>query len=81
MVSERTCSRDMRGLLGGLGLILFAMVGAACGGPEYPNCETDEDCKESEFCVNALCQQCRSDQDCTAGQTCMDGACQAIVGS
>jgi peptidoglycan-associated lipoprotein len=53
---------------------------ASCGGPEYPNCEEDGDCKQGEFCVNNLCQQCRTDQDCGPGQTCASGACQATPG-
>ena len=53
---------------------------ASCGGPEYPNCEDDGDCKQGEFCVNNLCQQCRTDQDCGPGQTCASGACQATPG-
>lgn len=52
---------------------------AGCG-PEYPNCDTDEDCHEAEFCVNQLCQQCRSDQDCGPGQSCAAGACKPIPG-
>jgi peptidoglycan-associated lipoprotein len=52
---------------------------AGCG-PEYPNCDNDEDCHEGEYCVNGLCQMCRSDEDCPAGQQCADGACNAIPG-
>lgn len=53
--------------------------GAGCG-PDYPKCDTDEDCHQGEFCVNGLCQQCRGDQDCPAGQSCASGACQPIPG-
>ncbi|MGE0790615.1 MAG: OmpA family protein [Sandaracinaceae bacterium] len=53
----------------------------ACNGPEYPNCDNDEQCHEGEFCVNGQCQQCRPDgNDCGAGQRCVDGRCDAIPG-
>lgn len=56
----------------GLCLSLFA-----CG-PDYPKCDTDEDCHKGEFCINNLCQQCRNDQDCAPGQRCAAGACEPI---
>lgn len=52
---------------------------AGCG-PEYPNCDNDEDCHEGEFCVNGMCQQCRNDDDCPTGQQCADGRCEPITG-
>lgn len=55
------------------------MWGVGCG-PDYPNCDNDEDCHEGEYCVNGLCQQCRSDTDCPTGQSCVGGACQPISG-
>jgi peptidoglycan-associated lipoprotein len=59
------------------GLMVSAMGGC---GPDYPNCDNDEDCHEGEFCVNGLCQQCRDNSDCPAGQQCAAGACEAIPG-
>jgi peptidoglycan-associated lipoprotein len=59
---------------------LVALFVVACGGPEYPNCNNDEDCREGEFCVNNLCQQCRSDDDCGTGERCNAGACEDIPG-
>src|SRR3954452_21155256 len=53
--------------------------GIGCG-PTYPKCDQDDDCHQSEFCVNGTCQQCRGDQDCAAGQRCASGACQPIPG-
>lgn len=61
-------------------LLLAALWAVGCGGPEYPKCDTDEDCHQGEFCVNNMCQQCRGDQDCAAGQRCEAGACNAIPG-
>ena len=58
---------------------LLALVWAGCS-PDYPTCDTDEDCHEAEFCVNNLCQQCRGSEDCPAGQQCAAGACEAIQG-
>ena len=58
-------------------LVVFFL--AACG-PDYPNCDTDEDCKSGEFCINSVCQQCRSDSDCPEGQYCNGGACEMIAG-
>jgi peptidoglycan-associated lipoprotein len=60
------------------GLVCVCMV-AACG-PDYPKCDTDEDCQKGEFCINNLCQQCRNNADCPAGQRCASGACEAIPG-
>lgn len=51
----------------------------ACG-PDYPKCDTDEDCHKGEFCINNLCQQCRNNADCAPGQRCAAGACEAIPG-
>lgn len=56
----------------------FALMGGCS--PEYPSCDTDEDCKSGEYCVNNLCQQCRSDADCPTGQSCNAGACEMIDG-
>ncbi len=46
--------------------------------PDYPTCETDKDCKESEFCVERKCQQCRNANDCQEGFECNEGRCDAI---
>jgi len=54
---------------------------AACGGPQYPNCNNDSNCHAGEFCVNGRCQQCRpGGNDCPPGQQCSDGACEPIEG-
>ena len=63
--------------LGAFATLSLAVVGCS---PDYPKCDTDSDCHESEYCVNGMCQQCRGDQDCPAGQSCAAGACQAIEG-
>lgn len=59
--------------------LLLATFTVACD-PEYPNCEEDEDCNESEYCVMNMCQQCRNTADCGAGQQCNDGRCDPIEG-
>jgi len=68
-------SRTVRSLLAAAATLALA----GCG-PEYPNCNDDDDCHEGEFCVNGMCQQCRGDSDCPAGQRCNDGRCDDIEG-
>lgn len=54
-------------------------LSAGCG-PDYPNCDNDDQCHEGEFCVNHQCQDCRTDADCPTGQQCSAGACSPIDG-
>ncbi|MGF1468117.1 MAG: OmpA family protein [Sandaracinaceae bacterium] len=63
-----------------VGSLAMVAAFAACGGPEYPNCNNDEDCHEGEFCVNGTCQQCVGDENCEAGERCVGGACEPIPG-
>ncbi len=74
-VSKITCISMLSFAL----LSLMSLAATGCG-PSYPNCDTDENCHEGEFCVNGQCQMCRSDEDCQAGQSCVDGRCDAIPG-
>lgn len=60
--------------------VLLATISSAGCGPDYPNCDNDEDCHEGEYCVNGLCQQCRTDADCPTGQACQGGACTPVEG-
>jgi peptidoglycan-associated lipoprotein len=53
------------------------MVGC---GPTYPNCDTDEQCHEGEFCVNGHCEDCRDDSQCPTGQMCESNDCVPIPG-
>lgn len=58
-----------------LGLCALAglFVFGGCG-PKYPNCETDEHCKEqNEYCADQLCRKCRDDSHCNSVDPC--GAC------
>ena len=59
---------------------LVALVALVACGPEYPNCDNDEDCHSGEFCVNGQCQQCREDSDCPAGHACRGGRCDPVEG-
>lgn len=69
------------GWLSALSLLLVGAAVSACGGPDYPLCESDEDCtSHGEYCVNGHCQQCRNDSDCREGQQCSSGRCEAIEG-
>jgi outer membrane protein OmpA-like peptidoglycan-associated protein len=47
---------------------------------DYPNCDTDSDCKPKEFCVGKKCKQCRDNRDCPDGNACTDGKCSPIEG-
>src|SRR5687768_15941200 len=71
-----------RALLAASRALLAMMAGAVvvgCG-PTYPNCDTDEQCHEGEFCINGRCQDCRDDSHCPSGQRCTEGACDPIPG-
>jgi peptidoglycan-associated lipoprotein len=61
-------------------LLAFAILAAAGCKPDYPNCDTDKDCKPKEFCVARKCQQCRDSRDCQTGYQCTNGACKPIAG-
>ncbi len=65
-----------------LGFLFAGLLVAAAGcKPDYPACDTDEDCKaKKEFCVNRKCQQCRDSRDCKPGYDCAAGKCTAIAG-
>jgi peptidoglycan-associated lipoprotein len=66
---------------GTIGLFVVGLVLSLSGcKPDYPTCDTDQDCKEKEFCVNRKCQQCRDNADCAEGQACNAGKCGAIAG-
>jgi Cys-rich repeat protein len=64
-----------------LGFLVAGLLAAtsACK-KEWPNCDTDKDCKAKEFCVARKCQQCRDDNDCGEGRECRNGKCNAIYG-
>lgn len=55
------------------------VVGCA---PKFPNCKTDEHCKNAEnnggkiFCINGQCQECGKDEDCGAGKVCKFNRCE-----
>ncbi|TDP64397.1 OmpA family protein [Bradymonas sediminis] len=66
--------------------LLFLQIGC---GPDYPKCETDDHCIDSEqgqsedrlYCVNGLCQQCRTDESCgDPSLECNAGVCEQIIG-
>lgn len=68
-------------------MVLVGLAAVACR-PDFPNCDTDEHCQDSEegqeqdrlYCVDGLCQQCADDDHCDAGEECVGGACEAIPG-
>ncbi len=73
--------RVKRSLAHALFLATASVTLIGCPGPQYPNCNTDNECHEGEFCVNGRCQQCRPNaSDCPAGQRCTQGRCEAPEG-
>jgi peptidoglycan-associated lipoprotein len=67
--------------------ILVGLVVLAGCRPDYPKCETDEHCSDSDegagegklFCVNGLCQECKADADCgDPAFECNAGSCDRI---
>jgi hypothetical protein len=60
--------------------VILALVWffSGCGGPGYPKCDNDDDCRNGEYCVNGLCQSCRDTNDCPSGHECANGRCEPI---
>lgn len=78
-----TMTRTSHSLLSTIAAVFAACTlsafSAGCG-PDYPNCDNDDQCHEGEFCVNHQCQDCRTNADCPTGQQCSAGACTPIDG-
>lgn len=64
-----------------VGLVVGAFAFAGCK-PSYPNCDSDDHCKEQgEVCVNKQCQECRDDTQCQEKypdeeRECVSGRCE-----
>ena len=62
--------------------VLAAVLVLAGCPPKFPNCKTDEHCKDAEnnegkaFCINGQCQECGKDEDCPAGKICKFNRCE-----
>jgi peptidoglycan-associated lipoprotein len=61
--------------LAALGLLVALCVTGCHKKPKYPLCNSNDDCKEGEMCVDGKCVQCRTDSDCPSGIPCVDGVC------
>ncbi len=62
-------SRNLLGVLAALGLVALA---AGCK-PDWPKCETTEDCNtegHTGVCVDGTCTECAADSDCKPGFRC-----------
>lgn len=60
----------MRNLTLGAMTVSSMMLLTACP-PAYPNCSSDESCKEkNEVCVQGQCRECATDANCKAGFVC-----------
>lgn len=55
--------------------VFILAIGTACG-PQYPYCDSDDDCRDRERCVIHQCQQCATANDCAAGERCLEGRCE-----
>jgi len=53
----------------------FFLTGCPDKKPKYPNCTTDQDCKENQFCIDRSCVECSKDSHCNSGETCEDNVC------
>lgn len=64
-------------LLAVIALASSAALLAGCPSkPKYPECNTDDDCKEqNQVCVDRQCKECRDDKQCKEGFTCKNNAC------
>lgn len=82
---------DLKRLLWGINVLFLAGVLLAQTGckPDYPKCETNEHCAESDegqaegklYCVNGLCQECATDDQCgDPSLECNAGVCEKIPG-
>ena len=61
-----------------LAIILGLGLSACPKPPAYPNCKTDDHCKEqAQRCVFGTWQQCIEDQDCKDGESCQENKCEA----
>lgn len=57
------------------GSVLGVSLLAGCPKP-YPNCESDEGCKEhNEVCVQGQCQECATSENCKPGFLCEANKC------
>jgi peptidoglycan-associated lipoprotein len=82
---------DWKRMMWGLSIALFAVVMLTQAGckPDYPKCETNDHCRESDegqaegrlYCVNGLCQECATDEQCgDPSLECNAGVCEQIPG-
>ena len=77
---------DLMTTLRALLVVASTLVGlavAGCPGPEYPKCESDDQCKKTqdgkdtnEYCLFGQCQQCAKDAQCGVDQKCNNGRCE-----
>jgi peptidoglycan-associated lipoprotein len=78
----------MRYILVAVGAVALAILLAACPKkkPKNPTCDSDEDCKDGQSCVDKACvatdekPECTKDADCSDGQVCKAGQCAACAG-
>lgn len=78
--------RTRSGVGCGRALVHFALlaflVGVACAPPPVGQCDNDEQCPESEQCVDNVCTgdgSCIDPTDCPEGEFCSDGSCEALA--
>lgn len=63
-----------------LGLFIVLFMTGCPKKSDYPLCNSSDDCKEGEMCVDGRCVQCRTDSDCPSGMACVEGVCSEEAG-
>ncbi len=68
--------------------VAVGVIASGCPGPEYPKCESDDQCKTNkdgktinEYCLFGQCQQCAKDSQCGDGKRCNKGRCETTCSS
>jgi peptidoglycan-associated lipoprotein len=76
ILKHSTVEAYMRRIATGVGIVFAAAWFTACP-PTYPNCKSDEACKDhpGEVCVQGQCQECAVDANCKAGFVCQTNKC------
>ena len=74
--------RNIRGIVGALGFMVFAALGCTPEPKSLP-CTNDSECKKHDerlnYCLESRCVECVGMTSCPGGKSCDDGACVQCV--